>query len=67
MKWYGLVEGGDKRGELVEEKDFMIFSGLIKPGQYAGNIRRTGEPAATLEDVYQAIRFVTKVYKDNSF
>ena len=65
---YGLVEGGDKRGELVEEKDFPDIQWFDKClGSMLATLEGTGEPAATLEDVYQAIRFVTKVYKDNSF
>ena len=65
---YGLVEGGDKRGELVEEKDFHDIQWFDKClGSMLATLEGTGEPAATLEDVYQAIRFVTKVYKDNSF
>ena len=65
---YGLVEGGDKRGELVEEKDFPDIQWFDKClGSMLATLEGTAEPAATLEDVYQAIRFVTKVYKDNSF
>ena len=27
----------------------------------------TGEPAATLEDVYRALKYVTQIYEDNHF
>ena len=65
---YGLVEGGDKRGELVEEKDFPDIQWFDKClGSMLATLEGTGEPAATQEDVYQAIRFVTKVNKDKSF
>ena len=65
---YGLVEGGDKRGELIEEKDFPDIQWFDKClGSMLATLEGTGEPAATLEDVYQAIRFVTKVYQDNNF
>ena len=53
---------------MVEEKDFPDIQWFDKClGSMLATLEGTGEPAATLEDVYQAIRFVTKVYKDNSF
>ncbi len=65
---YGLVEGGDQRGELIEEKDFPDIQWFDKClGSMLATLEGTGKPAATLEDVYHAIRFVTKVYQDNNF
>jgi predicted dehydrogenase len=65
---YGLVEGGDKRGELIEEKKFPDIQWFDKClGSMLDTLEGKGSPAATLEDVYNAMKFVTKVYRENNF
>lgn len=68
VQYFGLVEGGPKTGELIEEEEFpniecfdRCLDSMLK------SIEGTGEPAATLEDVYQAMFYVTKIYQDNNF
>ncbi|MDO5422650.1 MAG: Gfo/Idh/MocA family oxidoreductase [Eubacteriales bacterium] len=68
IRRFGLVEGGDKRGELLEKQDFPDIQWFDKClGSMLATLEGTGEPAATLEDVYHALKFVTQVYEDNHF
>lgn len=68
IRLYGLKEGGDKKGELLEKHEFpdiqwfdKCLSSMLK------TLEGTGKPAATLEDVYHALKFVTQVYEENHF
>lgn len=68
MQLYGLRENGEKRGELLEEEDFpdiQFFDRCL--GSMLDHLEGRGEPAAELRDVYNAVKFVSKVYRDNNF
>ncbi len=68
MQRFGTVEGGEKRGELIEEEafqDIQFFDRCL--GSMLDCLEGKGEPVAELTDVYQAVRFVSQVYKDNNF
>lgn len=68
MQKYALVEGGDARGELVEEEDFediQFFDRCL--GSMLDHLNGTGKPVAQLEDAYRAVKWVSKIYKDNNF
>ena len=68
IRLYGLKEGGDKKGELLEKHDFPDIQWFDKClNSMIETLEGRGEPAATLEDVYHALRFVTQVYEDNHF
>lgn len=68
MQKYEVVPGGNKRGELVEETEFEDIQFFDKClGSMIDYIEGKGKPAAQLEDVYNAIKWVSKVYKDNNF
>ena len=68
IRLYGLKEGGDPKGELIEKHDFPDIQWFDKClASMIATLEGTGDPAATLEDVYQALRFVTQVYEDNHF
>jgi predicted dehydrogenase len=68
MQYYGLVEGGDKKGELIEEKDFPDYQFYERClSSMIDSLEGKGEPVATLEDLYKAMKPITKVYRDNGF
>ncbi len=68
MEKYELVHGGDKRGQLIERKEFPDIQWFDKClNSMIESLENKGKPVATLEDVYRAIKFVTKVYEDNGF
>lgn len=68
IRRYGMVEGGDKRGQLIEEEDFEDIQFFDKClNSMLEHLEGRGEPAAQLQDVYDAIKFVSKVYRDNNF
>lgn len=68
MQKFALVEGGDKRGQMVEEEtfeDIQFFDKCL--GSMIATLEGTGEPAAKLEDAYNAVKWVSKIYRDNNF
>ncbi len=68
IRLYGLKEGGDNRGELLEKCDFPDIQWFDKClGSMLAVLEGTGKPAATLEDVYHALKYVTQIYEDNHF
>lgn len=68
VQYYGLKDGGPKTGELIEEEAFPNIECFDRCLQsLIDSIEGKGAPAATLEDVYNAMKYVTKIYQDNNF
>jgi predicted dehydrogenase len=68
IQYFALKEGGNPNGELIEEKDFPDHQFYDKCLQSMLDcLEGKGEPVATVEDAYKAMKPITKVYRDNGF
>lgn len=68
IRYFGLKEGGDQKGEILKTEEFPDIQWFDKCLEsMLATLKGTGEPAATLQDVYHAMKFVTGIYDENHF